>query len=235
MLWESHILMPPAGRVEFLLNGPGLGVPASIVTRKVDTGRDGENDPTRPLAQIVAALDSAEPRAKLAATSEPVIRETQTWLGNVKPSRERKLYFAERSQDPANPKSPIVYSITEEGREPVPFDPYSKSPDITVQQGEVEDWIIENRTQELHAFHIHQTHFLLLEWNGVPLDEPYLRDTINVPYWDGKSKEYPSVKLRIDFRDPEIVGTFLYHCHILEHEDGGMMGSIRVQATEAKP
>jgi FtsP/CotA-like multicopper oxidase with cupredoxin domain len=36
------------------------------------------------------------------------------------------------------------------------------------------------------------------------------------------------VKIRMDFRDPNIIGTFLYHCHILEHEDGGMMGSIEV-------
>jgi len=40
---------------------------------------------------------------------------------------------------------------------------------------------------------------MLMEWNGVPLDEPYLRDTINVAYWDGKSRGYPSVKLRMDF------------------------------------
>lgn len=33
----------------------------------------------------------------------------------------------------------------------------------------------------------------------------------------------------MDFRNPEIVGTFVFHCHILEHEDGGMMGSIRVK------
>jgi FtsP/CotA-like multicopper oxidase with cupredoxin domain len=39
---------------------------------------------------------------------------------------------------------------------------------------------------------------------------------------------YPSVRLRMDFRDPNIVGTFVYHCHVLEHEDGGMMGRIRV-------
>ena len=37
----------------------------------------------------------------------------------------------------------------------------------------------------------------------------------------------PSVKLRMDFRGPE-VGDFVYHCHILEHEDGGMMAIIRV-------
>jgi FtsP/CotA-like multicopper oxidase with cupredoxin domain len=71
---------------------------------------------------------------------------------------------------------------------------------------------------------------MLVEWNGVPLDEPFLRDTINVAYWDGKSGQYPSVKLRMDFRDPNIVGTFVYHCHLLEHEDGGMMGVIRVVA-----
>jgi FtsP/CotA-like multicopper oxidase with cupredoxin domain len=68
----------------------------------------------------------------------------------------------------------------------------------------------------------------LLERDGNAVDEPYLRDGVAVPYWDGVSKEYPSVKIRIDFRDPEIIGTFPYHCHILQHEDGGMMGTIQV-------
>ena len=45
--------------------------------------------------------------------------------------------------------------------------------------------------------------------------------------------QYPSVRLRMDFRDPNIVGTFVYHCHILEHEDGGMMGTIRVESAHA--
>ena len=36
------------------------------------------------------------------------------------------------------------------------------------------------------------------------------------------------MKLRLDFGNPNIVGTFLYHCHILKHEDMGMMGSIQV-------
>jgi hypothetical protein len=49
-----------------------------------------------------------------------------------------------------------------------------------------------------------------------------------VPFWDGRSAVYPLVKLRMDFRDPNAIGTFIYHCHILEHEDGGMMGTIRV-------
>jgi FtsP/CotA-like multicopper oxidase with cupredoxin domain len=35
--------------------------------------------------------------------------------------------------------------------------------------------------------------------------------------------------LRMDFRDPAIVGTFPYHCHLLDHEDAGMMGVVRVE------
>jgi len=131
-------------------------------------------------------------------------------------------------QDPNNPNSPTTFYLTVDGQTPKAFNPHSTIPDITVQQGDVEDWIIENRTQELHAFHIHQIHFMLLEWFGLPVNEPFLRDTVNVPFWDGKTSVYPMVKLRIDFRDPNSIGTFVYHCHLLEHEDGGMMGVIRV-------
>jgi FtsP/CotA-like multicopper oxidase with cupredoxin domain len=102
-------------------------------------------------------------------------------------------------------------------------------PNIVAHQGDVEDWIIENRSQELHAFHIHQVHFALLEWFGLPINEPFLRDTVNVPYWDGKNPVFPRVKLRVDFRDANSIGLFPYHCHLLEHEDSGMMGLIQVE------
>jgi FtsP/CotA-like multicopper oxidase with cupredoxin domain len=228
IIWESHVLLPPAGRVEMIVKGPQEGARASFVTRTVDTGPAGENDPTRPLATIVSESDAPEPWARLAASPVPLPRLGSVWLGDVKPARTRSLYFSEKPHDPANPNSPTDFYITVAGQEPKLFDPNDMNPDIVVQQGDVEDWIIENRTQELHAFHIHQIHFMLVEWNGVPLDEPFLRDTINVAYWDGKSREYPSVKLRLDFRDPNAIGTFVYHCHLLEHEDGGMMGVIRV-------
>jgi FtsP/CotA-like multicopper oxidase with cupredoxin domain len=228
IIWESHVLLPPAGRVGVIVKGLPEGASGSFVTRTVDTGPAGENDPTRPLATIVAAPDAPEPGVRLAASPTPPPPSSSVWLGYLKPVRTRVLYFSEQPHDPNDPKSKTDFFITVEGQKPKVFDPKDKTPNIVVQQGDVEDWIIENRTQELHAFHIHQLHFLLVEWNGVPVDEPFLRDTINVAYWDGKSKQYPSVKLRMDFRDPNIVGTFVYHCHLLEHEDGGMMGVIRV-------
>ena len=228
VIWQSHVLLPPAGRVEMIVNGPAAGVQASLVTRTVDTGPAGENDPTRPLAAIVAEADAPEPRVQLALDPVPLPRPSLSWLGGVKPVRTRTLYFSEQPHDPKVINSPTDFYLTVEGQEPKLFDPADTAPNIVVQQGDVEDWIIENRTQELHAFHIHQIHFMLVDWNGVPLDEPFLRDTINVAYWDGKTRPYPSVKLRMDFRDPNTVGTFVYHCHLLEHEDGGMMGVIRV-------
>jgi FtsP/CotA-like multicopper oxidase with cupredoxin domain len=229
ILWQSHALVPPAGRVEILVRGPREGTKASLVTRTVDTGPVGENDPTRPLATVTADAQAPAARAHLDSAPEPLPSPAVSWVGSVSPVRTRRLYFSEGPHDPRDPRSSTDFFITVDGQQPKLFDPSAAVPDIVAHEGEVEDWIIENRTQELHAFHIHQIHFMLLEWNGIPLDEPYLRDTINVGYWDGKSPQYPSVKLRMDFRDPGAVGTFVYHCHLLEHEDGGMMGLIRVE------
>jgi FtsP/CotA-like multicopper oxidase with cupredoxin domain len=150
-------------------------------------------------------------------------------MGSVTPVRTRKLYFTERRADAADPNSPTLFFITEEGREPKMFDPASSVPDIVVHQGDVEDWIIENRSLELHAFHIHQIHFQLREWYGYEVNEPFLRDIVSVPFFDNHMTAYPSVRVRMDFRGTDTVGTFAYHCHLLEHEDGGMMGTIRVE------
>jgi FtsP/CotA-like multicopper oxidase with cupredoxin domain len=226
--WVDHIGVPPGARVEFIVNGPPLNVPALLVTRVVDTGPGGENDPNRALASIVAADNAPEP-VKLPSNPKPLPPPAQSWLGDVAPVRVRKLYFSEKLQDPNDPTSATAFYLTVDGQKPKPFDPNSDVPDIVVKQGDVEDWIIENRTAELHDFHIHQLHFQLRDWSGVSVNEPFLRDTVNVPYYNGRMLGYPSVRLRMDFRDPNIVGTFVYHCHILEHEDGGMMGRIRVE------
>ncbi len=232
---KRHLLIPPGGRVEFIVKGPKPGVRASLVTRTVDTGPAGENDPTRPLASILTSDDASEPQSRLAASPAQLSVPQDPALKELTPVRTRKLYFSETPQDPNNPNSPTVFYLTVDGSVPTPFDPNSPLPNITVKQGDVEDWIIENRSKELHDFHIHQIHFQLLQWNGVGVEEPYLRDTVNVAYWDGNSPVFPSVKLRMDFRNPSIVGTFVYHCHLLEHADGGMMGTIRVEPSTAKP
>ncbi len=225
--WQTHLGVPPGSRVEFIVKGPGLGVPGLLVTRTVDTGPGGENDPNRALATIQAAAGAPELRSKLTASPEQLPPPTLPWLGSVTPVRTRRLYFSEKLLDPNNAASAVEFYITVDGQTPMLFDPRS-GPNIVAREGTVEDWIIENRSRELHAFHIHQLHFMLLDYLGVPVNEPFLRDTVNVPYLTDRALNYPSVKVRMDFRDPNAVGAFIYHCHLLEHEDGGMMGLIRV-------
>jgi FtsP/CotA-like multicopper oxidase with cupredoxin domain len=227
--WQTHLGIPPGARVEFILKGPPAGVSGLLVTKTVNTGPSGENDPNRALATIVASKDAPEPSSQLAVSPLPLPPTQLPWLGSVSPVRTRRLYFSEKLLDPNDPNSATEFYITVDGQAPQQFDPKSGVPNIVAKQGTVEDWIIENRSSELHAFHIHQLHFILLDYRGKPVNEPFLRDTVNVPYYDGKALEYPSVRLRMDFRDPNTIGDFVYHCHLLEHEDGGMMGLIRVE------
>jgi FtsP/CotA-like multicopper oxidase with cupredoxin domain len=225
---QTHLGLPPGARAEFIITGPPEGQTGLLVTRTVDTGPGGENDPNRALATIVASATAPEPRSRLQSTPEPLPAPEKAWLGSVAPVRVRRLYFSEKLALADDPTSAVEFYLTVDGQEPKMFDLSSDIPNIVAQQGTVEDWVIENRSSELHAFHIHQLHFLLLDYNGTPVNENFLRDTVNVPYFNGRTLAYPSVRLRMDFRDPNTVGTFVYHCHLLEHEDKGMMGSIRV-------
>jgi FtsP/CotA-like multicopper oxidase with cupredoxin domain len=233
-IWQTHVGIPPGARVEMIVQAPPEGEEGLLVTRTVDTGPGGENDTNRALARIVSAADAPEPQVKLAAAPEPLPPPDKTWLGFVQPVRVRHLYFSEKLADPNDPTSAVEFYLTEEGQTPKMFDMNATEPNMVAQQGTVEDWIIENRSRELHAFHIHQLHFLLLEYMGRAVNENFLRDTVNVPYYDGRLLAYPSIRIRVDFRDPNIVGTFPYHCHLLEHEDKGMMGTIRVDPAPAK-
>jgi FtsP/CotA-like multicopper oxidase with cupredoxin domain len=226
--WVNHIGLPPGSRVEFIVQGPPLGTPALLVTRAVDTGPAGENDPNRALVAISADANAPEPQAALSSDTTAFAPAARPWVGDMTPVRVRRLYFSEQQENPNDPNSPTKFFMTIDGETPKPFDPQSDIPDIVARQGDVEDWIIENRSMELHDFHIHQLHFQLIDWNGIAVHEPFLRDTVNVPYYKSQMLAYPSVRLRMDFRDPDIVGTFVYHCHVLEHEDGGMMGRIQV-------
>lgn len=222
---ESSIFLPPGARAEFLVDTPAAGRRMQLVTTKWDTGPQGDNDPERPIADIVSS--SANQVATVQKASAVSSKATD-WLphdDNVA-IVQRRLYFSQLSPDPREADASVFYFITVFGQQPEMYH-MGQPPNIVVHQGAVEDWTVENRAQEDHVFHIHQIHFRVLEIDGKPVNDGALRDTIDLPYWDG-SGPYPSVKLRMDFSDPNIVGTFLYHCHILKHEDMGMMGVIQV-------
>jgi FtsP/CotA-like multicopper oxidase with cupredoxin domain len=226
---QDHIVLPPGARAEFVVTTPDRGNKAALITRKWDTGTRGDNDPERPLADIVTAEDVVEsrlaplPNRTVAAASLPV----------SEPTIERRLYFVETGSgdDDDNKGAPsndanTRFFITVDAFKPALFDMHAP-PVFTVHQGTVEDWIITNASPEDHVFHIHQLHFRVLEVNGRPVDDPILRDTINIPH-NARNEPASSVKLRMDFRGENLPGTFIYQCHIVAHGEGGMMGAIQV-------
>lgn len=228
LITENDILLPPAARAEFIVAAPSARVQQAIFqTLNIDTGPDGDNDPTRPLASMLTTATPPSLPAIPAASQAPYPQLFEGLLA-AKVTAKRTLYFSEVLSDPSNPASPTNFFITVDGATPVLFDP-NNPPAITTTQGAMEDWTIQNRSQENHEFHMHQIHFLLLEENGAPVPpaQRQFLDMVQVPYWSGTGP-YPSVKVRLDFRGMD-VGDFVYHCHILGHEDAGMMAIIQVR------
>jgi len=87
---------------------------------------------------------------------------------------------------------------------------------MTATLGEVEEWTVVNYTAMDHPFHLHGYRFQLVdEQPGFPA----WRDTINVPAGQ-------AMKFRVRFEDNP--GMWMFHCHILEHAERGMMGELEV-------
>jgi FtsP/CotA-like multicopper oxidase with cupredoxin domain len=107
-------------------------------------------------------------------------------------------------------------------------------PAVTVRAGTTEEWVIENWTHELHAFHMHQVHFRVLAVNDQEIADPPLVDVVNVPYATPDDSHAPGDALtpgrvRIKVYFPEaLAGDIPFHCHIMDHEDNGMMAVVRV-------
>jgi FtsP/CotA-like multicopper oxidase with cupredoxin domain len=229
--FEETILIPPAGRAEFIVQAPPQNNEAIFIALGYSTGPTGNPDLEQQLGRIQVSggeEEAAETKQETNA-AEPVPQASMksikfAELEKQTPTTERKLYFSEEF---GGTNGPIQFYITVDGQKQKVFEANEK-PAITTHVGAVEDWTIENHALETHAFHIHQIHFKVLEVDGKPVSDQDLRDTIEVPFWEGPGHPYHSFKARFDFRDPTIAGTFVFHCHILLHEDLGMMHKILV-------
>jgi FtsP/CotA-like multicopper oxidase with cupredoxin domain len=220
----TTIDVAPAGRAEFIVQGPPTGTTGTFVTAGFDTGPVGNANGFQVLADIVPTTGAFQQMASvIPAAPAPAVTQRFSGLAAMKPTKQRKLFFSEAALG-TNP--PVNFFITVEGQQPKLFKA-NERPAIFTKVGAVEDWTVENRTSEEHAFHMHQIHFLVTAIDGVAVANPTMQDTVNIPFWSGKGP-FHSVTLRMDFRDPNIAGTFVYHCHVLFHEDNGMMAKVRV-------
>jgi len=93
--------------------------------------------------------------------------------------------------------------------------------DIFAKLGTVERWVLYNSGDMFHHFHIHQGSFQLESVNGISVPLTGYQDTVLMP-------GLQNVTVIIPFLDPLIKGKYPFHCHILWHEDGGMMGIVQI-------
>jgi FtsP/CotA-like multicopper oxidase with cupredoxin domain len=201
----SHIVVPPAGRVEAIVTGPRADSYAALRSRCFDTGPDGDSNPAMVLADIVPANPSSL-EARPALGGSPV-------YATFSPTTLKRV----EARDPQ-----FVVTFTEDKQgfyiNGQKFE-MNSGPMLTVDVGSLQRWRVMNSTKEVHPFHIHQVHFLPYAADGNPVKDPAWVDTVNVPYGS-------SVDLVMDFTDPIIRGMSLFHCHLLKHEDKGMMAKI---------
>jgi FtsP/CotA-like multicopper oxidase with cupredoxin domain len=233
----THFRLPTAARVEFLVRAPAPTVQvAQLITNNINTGPQGDCDPTRAIFNVVLTTDSGvDGGADDRAGTTTALSSSQRRFGGTSSasvSTTRTFQFSEIQ--------PTQFFITQvsAGQQPTLFDS-NNPPAVVTTQGAVEKWIVQNIAQENHEFHMHQIHFKVLsqdnfEVNGTPqapaINGQYL-DMIEVPFWDNAKNPngpLPQVQLLMDFRGMDI-GDFVYHCHILSHEDLGMMAIIRVE------
>lgn len=243
IITQNDILVPPAGRVEFIVTGPSSSVKdAELITERIDTGPAGDVDTQRPLAKIELTTGLKDIPKVIQPVSGNVRGDRFAGLDDSMVTAHRKLYFSEFIGAPgsggAKTKQPTggsIFFITVKGEASQAYDP-NEAPKIVTHRGAVEDWTIENRTQEVHEFHIHQIHFQVIAIDGKPVPKKKRQwyDTYQVGYYNGVSKHYPSITVRMDFRGA-VVGEFVYHCHILDHEDAGMMANVVVLPRNPPP
>ncbi|GAC1540023.1 MAG: hypothetical protein NVS2B17_15900 [Candidatus Velthaea sp.] len=214
------VRIAPGGRAEFVVSA--ASEPSALRSACIDSGMAGDANPAVVLAQLVDPLAGfGKPSATLPAHAD---------LARIGAPLPDNLL----SRPPAAPAVKRLIRLTEDARgfyiNGKAFD-MSGAPAIVARLGTLEEWLIENMTDEVHAFHIHQVHFAAESIDGAPVQTRNWADTVDVPprkRGHAKSTIPGRLRILVDFRDPVVRGTFVYHCHILDHEDRGMMAKIRV-------
>jgi len=198
--------LPGLQSLDQVLLGPGEraevlvqgGDPGSYTFKSLEWGGPSQRQPSFTVATVTVAGSPMAPMA----LPEKLIQLPD--LSQVEIAQQREIVFQENMVAP-------VFTINGAA-----FDPDVVN--TTVKLGTTEEWILRNTSQDAHPFHIHVEDFQVMSIDGAPQPFSY-QDTVNLP-------PRSSIVIRIPFLD--FTGKFVYHCHILAHEDFGMMSVIEV-------
>ncbi len=186
---------------------------------------------------------------RLKEISKPVASDASPTCSALPAGHRRRIFFGVPSSDPAG--YGLGYEEVDQQDKPVPgtfhdvaaYDPDKFSICLPLGPGSTpvtETWELVNVSGEAHNFHIHQTKFYVVPQNAPPGDAGVLMDSVVLPNggakcdgsvatWRAGRCPVQTVVVRIPFAE---VGDFMYHCHIGEHQDAGMMARIRVIASQ---
>jgi FtsP/CotA-like multicopper oxidase with cupredoxin domain len=218
---ESHVFISPGARQTVYVEPTSAGY-YRLRSRMVDTGPQGDPNPDVVLATVAVADRRAGDSATTTSNRKPGL-PLPSQRGEASPVEQLRQRRITGRRTITFSESADGHTFYVNGQQ---WDP--DRIDVRVRVGDVEEWTVLNTSAEVHNFHIHQLDFLVTEINGERYDARSLLDTINVPY---QQASVPGVvKIIVPFLNERMVGKFVFHCHILKHEDKGMMANIEVRA-----
>lgn len=194
----DSLVIPAGARYDVLVQGPKAGV-SELRTLPYDTGKAGNRFPGVTLATVRSEGEPMRPVA-LPTAFAPVDD-----LGDEPVAGRKTVTFTEN-------KAGTLFYINHKQ-----FDHHRV--DFRARLNTVEEWTIKNDSDEVHSFHIHTNDFQVMSINGEAQTNYGLRDTVDVP---------PRGTMVVRIRFLDYPGRTVLHCHILNHEDAGMMAVLQI-------
>jgi FtsP/CotA-like multicopper oxidase with cupredoxin domain len=202
----DNLLMAPGQRADVLVQA---GAPGTYALAAV-ANNQGYPSPVGPLGRLVVEGEPASMRLPAALGAGPLAAIRDQEITNT---RRLTLSLQQPEFPPAGNYQEFTYFICGQR-----FDP--NRVDQRIPLGAVEEWVVVNEDEENdHIFHVHTNPFQLVAVNGEKLPVQDWRDTVVVP-------RHGSVTLRSRFLD--FTGRFVFHCHMMNHEELGMMQVVEV-------
>ncbi len=199
------LLIAPGERYEVLVTFPASpGGKLTLQTSHYDRGHNVADPGIKPLMAV--AVGSAGPAPAALPTTFRDLPALPVSASTV----VRKLVLKELETSTG-----VVFSINDEVW---PF-----TTPMMAKQGEIEIWEVKNEAEMDHPFHLHGMFFEVLDINGVAQTRRGWKDTVNVPMAKGAVPGTMRFAVRY-----EALGMWMFHCHILEHAERGMMGDLMV-------
>ncbi len=201
----EELLIVPGERYEVLVafDDADVDEPLALETRHYDRGHDIPDPGPLPLFQVeVTRGAQADQPATLPST-------WGTWLP-IPIGRRTAVREFVLQEDEGDSEHGPTFTINGAG--------FPHHEPIQAVENEIEIWSVQNDTEMDHPFHLHGMFFQAIDTDGVAPEHQGNKDTVNIP-------RASTVRLAVEH---DALGTWMYHCHILEHAERGMMGALEV-------